>query len=114
MKIYSIAPDGNEAEDLEPARYFNLAIKQIEEIEEWLRTTNEPAQALLVHIDILIYLSKKYPEMAIRRIKKLNIPMIKNTFDDWYERVNLKIPKQFREGIKNSADSLFRELDEIS
>lgn len=37
MKIFSTTPDGNEMADLEPAMYLNLAIKQIEEAEEWLR-----------------------------------------------------------------------------
>ena len=31
MKIFSTAPDGNEMADMANARYFNLAIKQIEE-----------------------------------------------------------------------------------
>ena len=53
MKVYSTAPEGNQMADLEPARYFNLAIKQIQEAEEWLRTAEESCQPLLVHIDVL-------------------------------------------------------------
>ena len=40
MKIFSTAPDGNEMADMANARYFNLAIKQIEENAEWLKTAN--------------------------------------------------------------------------
>ena len=39
MKIFSTAPDGNEMADMANARYFNLAIKQIEEDAEWLKNS---------------------------------------------------------------------------
>jgi hypothetical protein len=113
MKIYSSASDGNESADLEPARYFNLAIEQIKEVEVWMRDTMEPAQGLLVHLDIFIHLSKKYPDMAKRRKRSLNVLEIKETFNKWYERCSGKIPKQFREGIKANADQLFSEMEAI-
>ena len=50
MKIYSTAPEGNQMADLEPARYFNLAIEKIKVVEEWLRSTDEPSQALLADV----------------------------------------------------------------
>jgi len=114
MKIYSSAPDGNEAADLAPARYFNLAIKQIQEIEEWMRTTKQAAQPLLVHIDAFVYFSKKYPEMAERRAQKIDIKKVKETFDAWYERCNSKISSEYREGIRKNADELFSELSKIA
>ncbi|WP_234007737.1 hypothetical protein [Lysinibacillus sp. FJAT-14745] len=52
MKIFSTAPDGNEAAELENAHYFNLAISKIEESNEWLKKTEKPYQVMLVHIDI--------------------------------------------------------------
>ncbi|MCC9073896.1 hypothetical protein LNQ49_20130 [Flavobacterium sp. F-65] len=113
MKIYSTAPEGNQMADLEPARYFNLAIQQIQEAEEWLRTSEEACQALLVHLDAFVYLSKRYPEMANRRVAKLNRSQIKETFYAWFERCGKKIPASFRNGIKESADNLFSELEKI-
>lgn len=113
MKIYSTEPDGNQMADLEPARYFNLAINQIAEIERWLQTTEDACQPLLAHIDVFIYLSKKYPEMARRRVAKLDRPKIKETFFSWFDRVEKKIPVKFREGIKESANQLFSDLDKI-
>ncbi|WP_316633147.1 hypothetical protein [uncultured Flavobacterium sp.] len=113
MKIYSTAPEGNQMADLEPALYFNTAIEQILEVEEWLRTADEACQPLLVHIDVFVYLSKKYPEMANRRVAKLNRVQIKETFYTWFERCGKKIPASFREGIKESADVLFSELEKI-
>ncbi|MGY3793365.1 hypothetical protein [uncultured Aquimarina sp.] len=114
MKVFSSAPDGNEAADLAPARYFNLAIKQILEIEEWMRTAKQAAQPLLVHIDAFVYFSKKYPDMAKRRIRKIDIDQVKTTFDDWYERCSSKIPAEFRDGIRENADELFSELQNIA
>ena len=70
MKIFSTAPDGNEMADMANARYFNLAIKQIEENAEWLKTANKPTQALLAHIEILIMLAKRFPIDANLSIKK--------------------------------------------
>ncbi|WP_437725517.1 hypothetical protein [Sorangium sp. So ce861] len=114
MKFFSTAPEGNESADLEPARYFNLAIEQIKQITEWMRTADRAAQPLLVHLDIFLYLAKKYPDMAELRVASLNIPDIKTTFYDWYERCHKKIPKQFREGIKLSADDLFKDLERLA
>lgn len=113
MKIYSTVPEGNQMADLEPARYFNLAIQQIQEAEDWLRTSEEACQSLLVHIDAFVYLSKRYPEMANRRVAKLNRIQIKETFYSWFERCEKKIPASFREGIKQSADVLFSEFEKI-
>jgi hypothetical protein len=70
MKIFSTAPEGNEMADMANARYFNLALKQIEENAEWLKTANKPAQALLAHIDILVILTKRFPVDANLLIKK--------------------------------------------
>lgn len=114
MKIFSAAPNGNESADLEPARYFNLAIEQIKKITEWMKTADRAAQPLLVHLDTFVYLARKYPDTAELRIDGLNIPEIKTTFYDWYERCNKKIPKQFREGIKASADEIFKNLEELA
>lgn len=114
MKIYNSEPEGNESADLEPALYFNTAIEQIVEIEKWMRDATEPAQAMLVHIDIFLLLAKRYPDMAQRRVAKLNVSELKETFDKWYERCNAKIPKQFRTDIKKSADRLFNDLDKLT
>ena len=111
MKYYNSQSDGNEMSISSPVRYFNLAIEQIDAIEEWLRTAKENVQPLLVHIDIYIYMSKKYPEIARRRIAKLDVVEIKETFYAWYERCEKKIPAAHREGVKQNADLLFEELE---
>lgn len=113
MKIFNAAPEGNESADVEPARYFNLAISQINEIELWMRDTKQAAQPLLVHLDIFVTLAKKYPSLAKGRKRKLKIPQIKETFYAWYERCSPKIPEEFRAGIKSSADSIFLELENV-
>lgn len=112
MKIYNSEPAGNQMADLEPARYFNLAIEQIIEAEEWLRTSKEVCQPLLVHIQAFTIFGRYYPEMAKRRASKLDLNQIKETFYAWYERVKSKIPAKFRDGIKQNADQLFTELEQ--
>ena len=114
MRIRSAAPDGNESADLEPARYFNLAIQQMTSITEWMKTADRAAQPLLVHLDIFLYLAKKYPDMAESRVDSLDVADMKSTFYGWYERCHKKIPKQFRENIKLSADNLFEDLERLA
>lgn len=70
MKIFSTAPEGNEMAELENARYINLALKQIDENIEWLKTANKPTQAVLIHIDILVMLAKRFTVDANLLIKK--------------------------------------------
>ena len=111
-KIFSTAPDGNEMADMANARYFNLAIKQIEENAERLKTANKPTQALLAHIEILIMLAKRFPIDANLSIKKDKVQEWKKTFNDWFERVGNKIPTKFRDGIKANGDELFKELEQ--
>jgi len=111
MKIYSAAADGNEMADMANARYFNLALKQIEEHIEWLKTAKKPVQAVLAHIDILLLLSRKFRTDANLSIKKDRVQEWKIIFFDWYERCSSKIPAKFREEIKQNADELFTELE---
>lgn len=110
MKIYNTEPDGNEMAILEPARYFNLAIEQIEKITEWMVTSEDNVQPLLVHIDMFVYISKKYPEMAVRRVAKINVTRVESVFNEWFERNEKKISAKYRLGIKESAASLLKEL----
>ena len=114
MKIFNDKPDGNESADLEPARYFNVAIEQIIKITDWMKTADRAAQPLLFHIDMFVYLAEKYPDMASRRIEKLDLPEIKKTFYEWFERANSQIPQKLRAGIKSSADQLFLKLEHIA
>lgn len=112
MKIFSIAPDGNEMAELESSRYINLALKQIEENIEWLKTTKKPVQAVLIHIDVLVSLSKKFTVNANLLIKKDRAQEWRTAFNEWFERCGSKIPAKFREGIKQNADELFAELEQ--
>ncbi|MEK4424967.1 hypothetical protein [Solibacillus sp. FSL K6-1523] len=110
MKIFSTAPEGNEAAELENAHYIKLAIKKIDESKEWLENSNKPYQAMLTHVDILLMFAKKFPVNVNLLLKKEKIFEWKSTFDAWYERCNKKIPSKYREGIKANADELFDEL----
>jgi len=112
MRIFSTAPECNEAAELENAHYFNLAIKKIEESNEWLKKTEKAYQVMLVHIDILLMLSRKYKSDANLSIKQDRVLEWKNTFDGWFTRCGQKIPSKYRNGIKENAEELFNELSE--
>lgn len=110
-KIFNASPEGNETSDIAPARYFNLAIEQINLAETWLRDTTEVAQPLLLHIEVFVMLARRYPGLAKGRARKLDVPQIRRTFNEWFQRA--KIPKEFAEGIKASGDELISELENI-
>lgn len=113
MKIYSTAPDGNEAADMEPAHYFNLAFQQLEKSRVDMLSSSSSVQTMLVHLDILICISKKYPRLANILIEKKTIQGWRETFNDWFNRSYKKIPIAFREGIYQSASELFDAIDEF-
>ena len=112
MKIFSTAPEGNEAAELENARYFNLARKQLNMSAEDLKTTDSPIQVMLTHIDILLMLCRRFPQDANLSVKKGERTDWKDSFYGWFERCGSKIPAKFRQGIKDSADALFAELEQ--
>jgi hypothetical protein len=114
-KIYGILPEENTKADILPGRYFNFAFDNIQKAEESLKKqdTDDGCQFLLVNLDILIMLSKRYPNVAARKIYTLNRKQLKDVFYSWYERNEKKIPAKYRLGIKESADNLFNELLEI-
>lgn len=114
LKIYSTAPNGNQAADMEHAIYMNLAIENIKEESERMKTINSPIQVMLAHVDILLHLSKKFTQDAHLLIKTKDVKEWKDTFYDWFERCGAKIPAKFRDGIKQSADDLFGELEELA
>lgn len=109
-RIFNASPGGNEMADMEPARYFNLAIEQIDACEAWLRDTSEAAKPA-AHRGVPAA-ARAYPGLAEGRARKLDVPRIRSTFDAWFERV--KIPAQFRKGIRASGDALIGELEGLS
>ena len=110
MRIYGIKPEENESADLESARYINLAIEHININSEWLSTSSKPYQAVLIHVDVLLMLSRRFPVNANLLIKKKYIESWEKTFYDWFNRCGKKIPSEYRDGIKTNADDLFSEL----
>ena len=97
--------------ELENARYINLALRQIEENIEWLKTANKPVQAVMTHIDILVSLAKRFCQCKLL-IKKEKVQEWKKVFNDWFERCGNKIPAKYREGIKTNSDELFIQLEQ--
>lgn len=111
MKIYGTKPDENEAAEMASAIYINLALEQINKSNEWLKSTDKPYQVMLINIDILLMLAKKYPVNANLLIKKYLVKEWHETFNEWFIRCSKKIPLEYRKGIKENADELFVELE---
>ncbi|WP_136668195.1 hypothetical protein [Flavobacterium sp. H122] len=112
MKYYNSLPEGNEMASMEPVRYFNLGIQQINEIVEWLKTTNEPVQPILVHLEVLLVLSKRYPQSAEDTLYRINLKEIKVVFLEWFERCGSKIPAKYRQEVKENGENIIKELEQ--
>ncbi|MCM0250450.1 hypothetical protein J8K84_05715 [Bacteroides fragilis] len=110
-----IRPEENTKADLFPLRYFNFALENVQKAEESLKVLDydDGCQYLLVNLDMLITICEKYPTTASMGIYRLNRKQLKETFYEWWERNEKKIPLKYRAGIKETADKLFNELTEI-
>ena len=62
MEFYNAKPNGNQHSDLEPARYFNLAFAQLNEISEAYKTLDKPYHVMAIHLEILLMFCEKYPD----------------------------------------------------
>lgn len=111
-KIKGIKPEDNTKADLVPLDYFNFALKQVQEAEDSLKNLehDDGCQFLLVNLDMLITICKKYPNMAAYSIYRLNRKKLQGIFYSWWERNYKKIPSKYRTPIKDNADNLFEEL----
>lgn len=70
-----IRPEENTKADLFPLRYFNFALENVQKAEESLKVLDydDGCQYLLVNLDMLITICKKYPTTASMGIYRLNI-----------------------------------------
>lgn len=59
MKVYGTGIYENDRADLVGLAYLHFSISQIEDVIEWMRGTDEPAQQLLGYLDMLLMIAKK-------------------------------------------------------
>jgi hypothetical protein len=113
MEFYNAKPNGNQHSDLEPARYFNLAFAQLNEISEAYKTLDKPYHVMAIHLEILLMLCEKYPDFQDYVQSKEKLSEWKQSFCKWYDRCKNKIPQKYREEIKKSTEELFVKLNEF-
>ena len=112
MKIYNVKPNGNENAEYVGTDYLKFSLSMIEDDIDWLKKTKDVAQSLLANIELLLLISERYRVDANLLIKKDQVTKWQEVFNKWYERVNKRIPDEFREGIRKSAEELFAELEQ--
>ena len=112
MKIYNIAPEGNDIAQYVGVDYLKFSISLIESVSDWMKKNDKIAQPLLANIDLLVMIAKKYPTDANLLIKKERVQEWKAVFNGWFERCGSKIPAKYRDGIKANGDELFKELEQ--
>lgn len=111
-KIFGIKPEENTCADLIPLSYFYQVINNLQNIQNLIdeRKYEDGRQPLLAHLEMLLMIARRYPNIADEGIGKLKRKALKATFDSWWERNECKIPKKYRIGIRQNADDLFSEL----
>ncbi len=114
-RVYGVNPENNTSADIVPDYYIYDIIRNIKEVQKKMDNgdSEEGRQTLLVHLDIYLTLAKKYPIKASATVGGLKRKGLKRSFDSWWERNEKKIPKKYREGIRQNADNLFKELFDI-
>jgi len=111
MRLYGSGIYDNERADLVGIGYAEFAIQVIQEDTAWLKSTNEICQPLLANIDMLLMIAKKFPDDVYSRLPEKQIAAWKETFEDWFTRVNKKIPEKYRQKIYDDAATLFKRLE---
>lgn len=107
MKFRSAEPDGNQDSDLEPARYFNFAMDRLEAAPGQGSTTL--GRSMLGDMEVLVYMGRKYPPMACRRIKPEKIGRWEKAFSAWSAQQRLETSEP--EGpLELAAKKSFQEL----
>src|SRR5687768_700992 len=107
MKFRSAAPDGNQDSDLEPARYFNFAMERLDAAPGQGGTAQ--GRSMLGDMEVLVYMGRKYPPMAGRRIKPEKIGRWEAAFSAWSAQQRLETSEP--EGpLEHAAKKSFQEL----
>lgn len=111
MKLYGSGIYDNERADLIGIGYVEFAIQTVQEDIAWLKSTKEICQPVLASIDMLLLIAKKFPDDVYSRLSEKQIKEWNMIFDEWFNRVNKKIPEKYRQKIFDDAILLFKKLE---
>jgi hypothetical protein len=111
MKLYGSGIYDNERADLTGIGYAEFAIQTVQEDIAWLKSTKEICQPVLASIDMLLLIAKKFPDDVYSRLSEKQIKEWNMVFDEWFNRVNKKIPEKYRQKIFDDAVLLFKKLE---
>lgn len=100
MKIYGVGTFDNQKADMATLPYIGLALNNIHISLNEMSSSNCTLQTLLADIQILIKIIEIYPHNISGRLKKSDIDKWQNIFNQWFERVNCKIKKDYADNIQ--------------
>lgn len=113
MKVYGTGAFDNDRANLVGKSYIDLCFKQIKKDLEWLES-DDKCQVLLADLDILLTLAQKFSDDVFVKLKKSMLKEWEDKYNTWFEKNQLKLPKEYREGIKQNAENIFKSLDEYA
>ena len=111
-KVTGALPENNTKADIIPIRLFNEALRQVEEAAESIENTeyDDGCQYLLVYLEHFLYICERYVNTSGAYIYKLKRKRLYEKWEAWWMRKEKKIPKKYRDGIRQYADDLFMRL----
>ncbi|MCK0206366.1 hypothetical protein [Ornithobacterium rhinotracheale] len=110
MKFSGSGTFENERANTVTLNYIGFALNEIKGDIKEMRESNNPLQILLGDIQVLISLIEICPYNISGRLKSSEVDEWQNCFNEWFERVKNKIPKEYRSDIKQDSVRLFDEL----
>lgn len=111
-KVTGVRPENNTKADIIPIRFFLDALRQVEEAAETIENTeyDDGCQYLLVYLEHFLYICERYVNTSGAYIYKLKRKRLYEKWEAWWMRNEEKIPKKYRNGIRQYADDLFMRL----
>lgn len=111
-KVTGVLPENNTKADMIPIRLFNEALRQVEEATTSIENTeyDDGCQYLLVYLEHFLYICERYVNTSGAYIYKLKRKRLHEKWEAWWMRNEKKIPKRYRDGIRQYADDLFMRL----
>ena len=92
--------------------FLNLMDRLVTRIKECTELKS-PEQSFLAVLNIISFMMENYRLECSANLQRRKYKEIKQLFWNWFETVETKIPKKFRQGIVDSANEQFQRFENI-
>ena len=72
-----------------------------------------PEQAIVAHLTCLRLLGERFPKNLMVHFGRRDFEAAKRSFNEWYELVQRRLPKQVREELREEAEAEFQRFEQF-